>query len=507
MNKVTILFCWLLLQINSSAQEPLDTAIIQKIKAEGLQRSKVMDIAFQLTDVNGPRLTNSPGYLKAANYAKDQLTKWGLTNSRLETFGEFGKGWELERCYIAMKAPYYKPLIAFPRAWTKGTGGLQTVEVMLIKGKEPADLTAYKGKLKNKVLIVEQDMVYKQSFEPDARRYTEEELKEMHNAQSTRRDTTRVIPSSGQTVIAPPLNFTERLKQMAKEEGAIAVLNFNFKSHDGTLFVGAIGGYKAKDEEGFTDIMLSREDYMTTVRLLKSGIPVNMDIDIQTKFLTNDLKGYNVIAEISGSDPDLKEEVVMIGAHLDSWHSSTGATDNAAGVAVMMEAIRILKAIGVQPKRTIRIALWGGEEQGLLGSRGYVRKTFVDSTGKRLPVHEKFSAYYNLDNGTGKIRGIYLQGNEAARSIFTKWFEPFASMGANTITIRNTGSTDHTSFTAVGLPGFQFIQDPIEYSTRTHHSNVDSYDHLIADDLKTSAVIIASIVYHTAMRKDKIPRK
>lgn len=506
MVRVTILVSLLLFQIRSFSQEPLDSVIIQQIKNEGSKHSKVMDIAFQLTDVNGPRLTNSPGYLKAANYVKDQLSKWGLKNARLEAFGEFGKGWILERCYVAMKAPYYKPLIAFPRAWTQGTNGMRTADVLLIKGNSVADLAAYKGKLKDKILIVDANMIYRQSFKADAHRFTETELQEMEKALPVRKDTTKQLQPAQSNLTTPP-SFFATLNRMAKDEAAIAVLSFSPKGHDGTLFVGALGGYKPKDEEGIADIRITLEDYMSTVRLLQAGIPVSFEADIQTKFLTNDLQGYNVIAEIPGSDPLLKEEVVMVGAHLDSWHSSTGATDNAAGVAVMMEAVRILRAIGAQPKRTIRIALWGGEEQGFLGSKAYVKKVFVDSSGKRLPAHEKFSAYYNLDNGTGRIRGIYLQGNEAARPLFTKWFEPFADMGAQTITISSTGSTDHTSFTAAGLPGFQFIQDPIEYSTRTHHSNVDSYDHLVADDLKVSAIIIASLVYHTAMRPEKMPRK
>jgi Zn-dependent M28 family amino/carboxypeptidase len=233
-----------------------------------------------------------------------------------------------------------------------------------------------------------------------------------------------------------------------------------------------------------------------------------MDIDVRTRFQTSDLQGYNVIAEIPGTDPVLKDEVVMVGAHLDSWQAGTGATDNAAGSAVMMEAMRILKALGVSPRRTIRIGLWSAEEQGLLGSRGYVANTFGGSSGKpRTAEHDKFSGYFNIDNGTGRIRGIYLQGNEACRSIFSAWLEPFRDLGATTVTISNTGGTDHQSFDAAGLPGFQFIQDPVEYDTRTHHSNMDLYDHLIEADLKQIATIVASFVYHAAQRDEKLPRK
>jgi Zn-dependent M28 family amino/carboxypeptidase len=280
------------------------------------------------------------------------------------------------------------------------------------------------------------------------------------------------------------------------------------RGHDGTLFVQGGGTYTAGSAPNFLDIMITMEDYLSICRLLKNGTAVKMDVDVQTAFDEKDTKGYNVVAEIKGSDPVLKDEIVMLGAHLDTWQSATGATDNAAGSAVMMEAVRILKSLGVQPRRTIRIALWGGEEQGLLGSRGYVKNHFADPATMELkPEHEKFSAYFNIDNGTGKIRGIYMQENEKVRNIFQDWFKPFNDLGAGTLTISTTGGTDHGSFDAVGLPGFQFIQDPIEYSTRTHHTNMDTYDHLIAEDLQQIATIVASFVYNAAMRDEKLPRK
>ena len=295
---------------------------------------------------------------------------------------------------------------------------------------------------------------------------------------------------------------------MAVSEGAIAMFTTNPRNHDGTIFVQQAGPYKVADPANFLDIALQWEDYMTIVRLIKNNIPVKMDMEVQTKFFMTDTLGYNVIAEIKGTDKTLKDEVVMLGGHLDSWHAGTGATDNGAGSVVMMEAIRILKAIGIKPKRTIRIALWSGEEEGLLGSRGYVKKTFADPADmKLLPAHEKFSSYFNVDNGTGKIRGVYLQGNEAVRPIFREWLAPFNDLGAKTLTISNTGGTDHLSFDAVGLPGFQFIQDPLEYDTRNHHSNMDVYDHLQEDDLKQAATIVAAFVYDAAMRTTKIPRK
>jgi carboxypeptidase Q len=274
------------------------------------------------------------------------------------------------------------------------------------------------------------------------------------------------------------------------------------------LFVQGGGAYTATAPENVLDIVVAMEDYMSLLRLAKSGYPVKLEVDVQTAFTTADTKGYNVVAEIKGSDPKLKDEWVMLGGHLDSWQGATGATDNAAGCAVMMEAMRILKTIGFKPRRSIRIALWSGEEQGLLGSRNYVKTHLADpSTMQLTPEHNKISAYYNVDNGTGKIRGVYLQGNDKVKLIFAKWLEPFNDLGAKTLTISNTGGTDHLSFDAVGIPGFQFIQDEIEYDTRTHHTNMDSYDHLIAEDLKQAATIVAFFVYNTAMRDEKLPRK
>lgn len=483
--------------------ENVDLGMMQKIREEGLQHSKVMDIAFHLTDASGNRLTNSAGFMRAANYAKETLANWGLSNASIDPWGEFGKGWDLEKSYVALTAPYYKPLTAYPKAWCGGTRGLQHADILVINAKDSAALETYRGQLKGKVLIIDQEIEYKQSFKPDAARHTDEELEKMAAAEPEKPRAFR-----GGFNGRGAFRVIALLKEMAVKEGAVAILSVGAKNHDGTLFTQGGGAYKGSDPANFLDLMLGIEDYNTILRLSKGGIPVNMDLDVKTKFQTKDLKGYNVIAEIPGTDPLLKDEIVMLGGHLDSWHTGTGATDNAAGCSVMMEAIRILKTLGIQNKRTIRIALWSGEEQGLLGSRGYVKKTFGDpATMQLLPAHEKFSSYFNIDNGTGKIRGIYLQGNEACRSIFTQWLAPFNDLGAKTVTISNTGGTDHQSFDAVGLPGFQFIQDEIEYSNRTHHSNMDVYDHLIPDDLKQIATIVAAFVYDAAQRDQKLPRK
>lgn len=497
--------------------ENVDPAMMQKIRKEGLENSKVMEIAFNLTDKSGNRLTASPGFTRAANYAKETLAGWGISNAAIEPWGEFGKGWELEKSYVAITAPYYKALSNYPKAWTAGTKGVKNAEVLVINAKDSAGLEVYRGQLKGKVLILDQTTSYKQSFKADAVRYTDAELETMANAKAPAAPRqpadTAAQRRQREAMMArfnsPAARMLPLLKAMAKAEGAVALFsNGGTRSHDGTIFAQGGGAYKANDPENFADIALGVEDYNTILRLAKSGEPVKMDVDVKTKFHTKDTKGYNVIAEIPGTDPLLKDEVVMIGAHLDSWQTATGATDNASGSSVMLEAIRILKTLGFSNRRTIRIGLWSGEEQGLLGSRGYVKNTFADpATMQTTAAHEKFSSYFNIDNGTGKIRGIYLQGNEACREIFTQWLAPFKDLGATAVTISNTTGTDHLAFDAVGLPGFQFIQDPIEYDTRTHHSNMDVYDHLIEADLKQIATIVAAFVYNASQRDAKLPRK
>lgn len=526
MRKITRLTALLAVVIPfaGNAQEKIDAAMMQKIRKEGLENSKVMEIAFNLTDKSGNRLTASPGFMRAAEYAKAALEGWGAKNVAIDPWGEFGKGWELEKSYVAITAPYYKSLSAYPKAWTAGTKGVKNGEILLIAPlKDSTSLDAYKGQLKNKILIMEPATLvpYKISFKADAERYTDADLERMQNAKpqapqgppnpndTAAQRRAAQFANRGGGAASPAARAAILLREMAKSEGAIGFIsNGGPRSHDGTIFAQGGGAYKGTDPENALDIVVGIEDFNTIVRLTKAGTPVKMDVDVKTKFQTKDLQGYNVIGEIPGTDPALKDEVVMLGAHLDSWQTATGATDNASGSSVMLEAMRILKTLGIQPRRTIRIGLWSGEEQGLLGSRGYVKKTFADvATMQTTPAHEKFSSYFNIDNGTGKIRGIYLQGNEACRDIFTQWFAPFNDLGAKTVTISNTGGTDHGSFDNVGLPGFQFIQDPIEYNVRNHHSNMDVYDHLIEDDLKQISTIVAAFVYNAAQRDQKLPRK
>jgi carboxypeptidase Q len=516
MRKLAALIIPVFIAVTLFAQEKIDINTINQIKKEGLEDSHVMDIAFHLTDASGSRLTSSPGFFRAANWAKDEMSRWGLSNAQLEPWGEFGKGWELQKSYVAMTAPYYKPFIAFPKSWTKGTNGLETADVILITAKDSADLEKYRGKLSGKILLLDRTDTLKQSFTADAHRYSEEDLQKMSAAtmQAPRQQTTdtaqlRRFREQFQRNQGPN-QMANRIKEMAMKENAVAILSYTTRGKDGTLFVQGGGAYSGKSPENFLDVVVAMEDYMMLTRLLKAGMPVKIDMEVKTAFTNPDLKGYNVVAEIKGSDPKLKDELVMLGGHLDSWHSGTGATDNAAGCAVMMEVMRILKTLGVKPRRTIRIALWSGEEEGLLGSRAYVRNHFADTANGQWvlkPEHQKLAAYFNIDNGSGKVRGIYLQGNDKVKDIFTQWLQPFNDLGATTVTISNTGGTDHQSFDRVGLPGFQFIQDPIEYDTRTHHSNMDTYDHLIADDLKQIATVVAGFVYDAAMRDEKLPRK
>ena len=483
-----------------------------KIKQQGLSNSKVMDLAFHLTDVSGPRLTNSPGYFRAANWAKDELTRMGLVNAKLEAWGDFGQGWEQNHCYLAVTSPYYFPVVAIPRAWTGGTPGKKMIHenVLLIRAKDSAELYQnYAGKIKGKIVMLYSADTLKPSFEADGRRYTDEDLDKMANAKpdTGRRQQNNFSPDQ-LTAMRQRQTLARQMNDFYKNEKPALVLSMSRAGNDGTLFVQGGGSYAKDAENNYAYVMLSSDDYLRIQRLVVADQPVTIEADVKTTFYNSDIKGYNVVAEIPGSDPVLKDEWVIVGGHLDSWQGATGATDNAAGSAVMMEVMRIIKASGLQPKRSIRICLWSGEEQGLLGSRGYVKTHFADPADMVLkPEHGKVSAYYNLDNGTGKVRGIYLQGNQQAGPIFSGWLEPFHTLGAKTVTIRNTGGTDHQAFDAVGIPGFQFIQDEIEYDTRTHHTNMDTYDHLVPEDLMQAATVIAVFVYNTAQLDQKIPRK
>jgi hypothetical protein len=483
--------------IAQSGDRP-DLDAVYKIKEEGFQRSKVMEITSYLTDVYGGRLTNSPSHRAAAEYVQKLMAEWGLVNIRLEPF-PFGQGWSNERTVVHAVAPAKWPIIAYPKAWTPGTKGALTADVVVASIDTAADFDKYKGKLAGKIVFTAPAREVTAQFQPLATRYTDKELEELTQQP--------VGPQQMRRFPGDPELMRKRM-EFYKAEGAAMLVEPSRIGQGGTVFVGGGGPRDPKQPEALPQIVMAVEHYNRIVRTIDKKVPVTLEIDVQSTFHPNDLNSFNIVGEIPGSDPKLAPEIVMLGGHFDGWHAGTGATDNAAGSAVMLEALRIIKAAGLKPRRTIRIGLWGGEEQGLLGSRAYVTEHFSDRATMVLkPEHEKFSGYFNVDNGTGAIRGIYLQGNEAVAPVFAAWMEPFKNLGMSAITIRNTGGTDHLSFDSVGLPGFQFIQDEVEYDAVTHHSNMDVYDRIQAGDMMKNAVIVASFVYHTANRDQKLPRE
>jgi carboxypeptidase Q len=492
------------------APEKVDLDAIYKIKAEGFQRSQVMNIVSWLTDVYGPRLTNAPGFRKAGDWAVAEMTKWGLANVRLEPFA-FGRGWSNDKFYAMATTPGGSfPIIGMSSAWTPGTNGLIKGDVMHAVIETDEDIAKFKGQLKGKFVLTAAMRDVAALWTPSSERYTDEELKGLERE-------TDATPRGGRggRAGAPgrqggpgrgqgAQGFTQRRTQFYKDEGVLGVISPG-RGDGGTVFFGGGGSRDANAPAGVPTFAIAVEHYGRMMRTLDRKMPVTIEMDVKNTFY-DDLNAFNVIAEIPGTDK--ADEIVMLGAHFDSWHGGTGATDNAAGSAVMMEAMRILKTSGLKLRRTVRIGLWGGEEQGLIGSRDYVSKTFANRTDmKLLPGHAKFSSYFNVDNGTGAIRGIYVQGNEAVAPIFEAWMKPFHNIGMTTVTIRDTGGTDHQSFDAVGLPGFQFIQDGIEYDTRTHHSNMDTFERIQEEDMRKNAVIVAAFVYQAANREEKLPRK
>lgn len=487
--------------VTSAQEEKVDMEMVAKIREEGLNHSQVATIAHYLTDVAGPRLTNSPGYRRAANWCVSEFNKWGLVNAKTEPWGEFGKGWEIQKCYVALSSPYYQSYIAYPFAWSAGTAGLMSKSVIAIGASDSVAVEKMGPQLKGKIVLVTDTFTsIRSAFTAYAKRLSDSDLAKLKQQYWASYDEMQ------------PYVQTEKAKEafyaLLQKKGVAAIITKDYGGRDGSVYADATDSYKKGPDPTVPKVILSTEDFLRIQRLLDSKIPVKLDLDIKTKFYADDLKASNVVAEIPGTDPLLKNELVIIGGHLDSWYSGTGATDNAAGCTVMMEVMRILKTLDAKPRRTIRIVLWGGEEQGLFGSYYYVKNHFADPVTKVLkPDQSKVSAYYNLDNGSGKVRGIFLQENEALRPIFEKWFSPFADLGATAVKSGNTGFTDHYTFDVTGMPGLEFIQDPLEYETRTHHSNMDVYDHLAIDDLKQAATVIASIVYHTAMRDEKMPRK
>lgn len=505
---VLLLFC---LSFQAFAQEKVNSDVNDVIRKHGLEKSKVMETASWMMDVYGPRLTASPMLDKATAWAVQYLKDMGMQNVHTEEWGPFGRGWELNHFEMHASGPSYFPVHAYPKAWSPSTKGDVTGEVIYLDASTVEGLEAYKGKLKGKFVMLDTLRVLEEWFEAPAQRLDSERLLDMANAPT---------PTVGQyRNFQSNRDFSNALWAMMYAEKPLAILDRSYKGDLGTIFVSGArtdeGRAWDEGKEVIPQATVAVEHYNRIFRLLKKGVSVKLTMNLDASFSNPD-KGmeHNIIAEIPGTD--LKDEIVMFGAHFDSWHSATGATDNGAGSSVMVEAARILletiKETGMKPRRTLRIALWTGEEQGLYGSRGYVADHFADvDAGRNVTAlkaeQEKISAYYNMDNGTGRIRGVYMQGNPHVEPIFRSWLDAFRDLDASTLTMSNTGGTDHLAFDGVGIPGFQFIQDPVAYSTRTHHSNMDNFDHLVADDLKQAATIIASFVWHTAQRDEKLPRK
>jgi carboxypeptidase Q len=490
----------------AARDERVDYDALYRIKEEGLQRSQVMEITSWLTDVHGPRLTGSPNIRAAAAWAEKTMREWGLANVALEPWGTFGRGWSNERFTAHVVAPQAYPVIGYPKAWSPGTNGPVTAEVVFAPIESEADFEPLKGRLRGKFVLSAPLREVREITTALSQRYTEKDLEELSSEDDTRARAARSFNRN-------PELARKRLR-FYQDEGALAVIDAG-RGDGGTVFVqgGGVRGERGTPgvpatsprESPITEVSLAVEHYGRIVRTLQKKIPVRLELDVKNTFHAEE-PPFNVVAELPGSDK--ADELVMLGAHFDSWHAGTGATDNAAGSAVMMEAMRILKASGLKPRRTVRLALWSGEENGLLGSRAYVRAHFADPETMQLkPAHARLSGYFNVDNGTGKIRGVYLQGNEAIAPTFRAWMEPFRNLGMTTLSIQDTGGTDHLAFDAVGLPGFQFIQDPVEYDTRTHHSNMDVYERIQEPDMKQNAVIVAAFVYQTANRDEKLPRK
>ena len=505
-------------QAPARAEEPVDLSVMTRIRDEGFRRSQVMDTLFHLTEVIGPRLTGSPQLKEANEWTRQRFESWGLSNAHLEGY-PFGRGWSFSACEVRMVSPRETPLIALPKAWTPATSGPVRGEVMKAKIESEKDLETLKGKVAGKILFVDDAREFEDPKDPQFRRYSREQLEGLGDFEIPEEE-----DDDWRTGAIERWRLRAAVNELLEKEKALAVVEASNRAN-GVLRVTGGGSWEPGKSVGVPTLVMAAEHYNHILRLVKEGKPVELEIDVAARFHDGDLKAYNTVAEIPGTDE--RDELVIAGAHLDSWHTGTGATDNAAGSAVVMEAARILKALGVKPRRTLRFILWTGEEQGYMGSLAYIQQHFAtrpenkDPEQKDLPErfrtdtwpltlkpgHAKVAAYFNLDNGTGKIRGIYTEENAAVRPIFEAWLAPFADLGATTVTLNTTGGTDHVPFDRVGLPGFQFIQDQMDYETHTHHSHLDTYDHLRREDMMQASVLMAAFLYDAAMRPEPLPRK
>ncbi|HTZ82971.1 MAG TPA: M20/M25/M40 family metallo-hydrolase [Candidatus Acidoferrales bacterium] len=514
------------------AVENLDLTMYQRIREEGLQHSHIMEYASALTDGIGPRLTGSPNLQKANEWTRGQLAAMGCSNAHLEDWGEFGLGWRQLNTWVRMSSPDTAVFIAQALPWSPATHGAVSGNAVWVDAKDEKDLEKYKGKLEGKIVFFGPMRDVKPVDKPLFKRDDDSDLKKIQEFPVHIGERQEFFQE-----FIRRLEFREKAGKFFAEEHAAAIVVPSRDGRDnggsgGTIFDDGGSGmgwftYQRQHAEQLPVVVMAIEHYGRVYRLLKANVPVTIEMDVETEFSGDHQHGFDTIAEIPGTDPKLKDELVMVGGHLDSWASGTGATDNGAGTVVAMEVMRILNALHVQPRRTIRVGLWTGEEQGEFGSYGYVKQHFgyvpLSTAPDQLelpdflrkpsgpvvvkPDQEKISGYFNLDNGSGKIRGIYLQENAAVGPIFEQWMRPLADLGVTTMTMRNTGGTDHEAFDSVGIPGFQFIQDPLDYGSRTHHSNMDLYERLQPEDLAQAAVVEAIFVYNTAMRDEMLPRK
>jgi carboxypeptidase Q len=513
------------------AKEDLDYSMYQQIREEGLKHSHVMEYASALMDGIGPRLTGSPNLKHANDWTRDQFTAMGCANAHLEDWGEFGMGWQQLNTWARMSSPDTAVFIAQAAPWSPSSNGAIQGPAVTIEAKKAEDLDKYKGKVAGKIVLFGEMREVKPVDKPLFERYDDKDLaKLVDHPMAPERDYEEYMKTYTER-----MELREKTKAFLVSEHALAMVLPSRDGRDGggsggTIFDdGSLGGFSYQRDHAipFPVVVMAIESYGRVYRLLKAHVPVNIEMNVDTKFFGDHEHGFDTIAEIPGTDPNLKDELVMVGGHLDSWAAATGATDNGAGTVVAMEVMRILNALHVKPRRTIRVGLWTGEEQGLYGSQGYVKQHFgfvpLSTTPEEMkkpewlrkpagpvelkPDQPKISAYFNVDNGSGKIRGVYLEENAAVAPIFTQWVEPLKDLGVSTITLRHTGGTDHESFDAVGIPGFQFIQDPLDYGSRTHHSNQDTYERLQSGDLSQAATVEAIFVYNTAMRDQMLPRK
>jgi hypothetical protein len=532
--------CLFAAALSLAAQDRVDLGVVDRIKTEAFERSKVMDHLYQITEVRGPRLTGSPGFDEAAKWAAERLGEYGIQNVHLEHWGPFGNSWTVQQSSVELIEPRYVSLDAAPLAWSSSTNGPVSGDLILAPlrasyrdgpKKVRQEIDAWKaqwtGKLRGKIVLLNEAKIPRQQTNPQFRRYTDADLHDMSLAPTpaakvTAKNLTDLTwpedpDELGKLMASLPNALMEQIYDLydsvasergafLAKEGVAGVILEDDRAHEGMVFAEAAGSFKSAEQAAPPTFVITAEQYDRIARAVDKKQPVRIRLNLKAATSDRDVGGANIVGEIPGGDK--KDEVVMIGAHFDSWHTATGATDNGAGSAVMIEVMRILKALNLSMDRTVRIGLWSGEEQGLFGSRAYVKEHLADPATMHVTAdHAKFDGYFNLDNGSGKIRGVYLQGNEAMRPVFETWLAPFRDLGVTTVTIRNTTGTDHLSFDAVGLPGFQFIQDPLDYGTITHHSSMDTYDHAIPEDLMQASAVIATVVYEAANRKEMLPRR